>query len=406
MRANVAGIRLPAPLRPSARLTVLDITEWFGETSGGVRTYLLQKGEYVRRHPELRQVLVIPGAEDSVTDGDGVRCYRLRGPRIPKQQQYRFLLATRSLRRIMQHEQPDVVEIGSQMLVPWLTRFAVRGRATPLVGFYHGSVERTLLDAGTNARRLWHPAARAMLAGYVRAMDGLFGARIAASDFMVDDLRRAGVAGVARIPLGVDLSSFHPTRRQQSLATRARLGVPPDAPLAVYVGRIAREKEIALAARAWPNVARRTGAVLAIAGAGPLLRELRRCAGHESIRWLPFEPDRGRVADLLAAADLCLSPGSIESFGLAPLEAMASGTPVLTADRGGVAELVKRSGGGSLFAAGDARAFADAASVLLLSSAEHRAVLGGRGRAYAEREHDWDVVFDRVFDLYRTLVPV
>src|SRR5262245_30824112 len=106
-QADLAASPLPPPLRPQARLAVLDVTEFFGETSGGVRTYLMEKAAYVEARPELRQVLVVPGGADAVSETDGVRCYRLRGPRVPTQRPYRFMLATRSNRRIVEHERPD-----------------------------------------------------------------------------------------------------------------------------------------------------------------------------------------------------------------------------------------------------------------------------------------------------------
>ena len=54
---DISRIELPARLRPTASVGVLDITEFFGDTTGGVRTYLLEKAKYVQRRPELRQVL-------------------------------------------------------------------------------------------------------------------------------------------------------------------------------------------------------------------------------------------------------------------------------------------------------------------------------------------------------------
>src|SRR5262247_1797659 len=103
---NLADVDLPPVGRRQARLAVLDVTKWFGETSGGVRTYLVEKGAFVAARTEYRQILVTPGPDDAIVDRPGVRWYRLRGPRIPSQPQYRFLLATNSLRRIIEHERP------------------------------------------------------------------------------------------------------------------------------------------------------------------------------------------------------------------------------------------------------------------------------------------------------------
>src|SRR5262249_27536085 len=87
---------LPPPRRANARLAVLDVTEFFGETSGGVRTYLMEKAAFIEVRPDLRHVLVVPGGADAITETGGVRCYRLRGPGIPTQRPYRFMLATRT----------------------------------------------------------------------------------------------------------------------------------------------------------------------------------------------------------------------------------------------------------------------------------------------------------------------
>ncbi|MGH7580705.1 MAG: glycosyltransferase family 1 protein, partial [Gemmatimonadales bacterium] len=97
---------------------MLDITEFFGDTTGGVRTYLLEKAKYVQRNPALRQVLVVPGARDEILEAGGVRCYRLHGPHIPTQKPYRFMLATRSTKRIVAHERPDLIEVGSAWCAP------------------------------------------------------------------------------------------------------------------------------------------------------------------------------------------------------------------------------------------------------------------------------------------------
>jgi alpha-1,6-mannosyltransferase len=227
----------------------------------------------------------------------------------------------------------------------------------------------------------------------------LFELTICASKFAVADLRSHGVDRVEHVPLGVDLDHFTPFRRYQSEETRERLGIPLDAPVVAFVGRFAREKEVDVLIRAWPEIARRTDAHLLMVGDGPQREYLQGLAdGHERVLWMPYENDREQLANLLAAVDLFIAPGSIETFGLSALEALASGTPVLSADRGGVCEQIEASGAGATFAAGDSAALSDAA-VDLLGADLH--CLGRRGRAYAEREHSWDGVFDRIFDIYR-----
>jgi alpha-1,6-mannosyltransferase len=148
-------------------------------------------------------------------------------------------------------------------------------------------------------------------------------------------------------------------------------------------------------------VERRTGARLLLVGDGPARRRLQRRPGSDRVFWLPFQHERDRLADLLAAADLAVAPCSIETFGLSALEALASGTPLLSADRGGVAETVGRSDAGAVFASGEAGALAVGAQRLLQGEL---ASLGAAGRRYAEAHHGWDAVLDRIFDVYRDIL--
>jgi alpha-1,6-mannosyltransferase len=224
----------------------------------------------------------------------------------------------------------------------------------------------------------------------------MFARTIVASRFTATELARAGIERTAYVPLGVDLELFHPRRGQHAARVRARLGVG-DWPLVVFAGRIAHEKRLDLLLRAWPRVARRTGAVLVLAGEGPLRRTLQHRHAQGDVRWLGYLGHRGQLADLLAAADVCVSPGEIETFGLATLEAMASGTPVVAADLGGAAELVTNSGGGALFAHGDPASLGDSIEAMLVAG---RDPIGTRGRLYAERDHAWTAVFQAVFRLY------
>jgi len=121
----------------------------------------------------------------------------------------------------------------------------------------------------------------------------------------------------------------------------------------------------------------------------------------QRVVWLPYETDRERLADLIAAADLLVAPGPAETFGLAAVEALASGVPVLSSDVGAVRELVEASGAG--LANREPHPAAMAESVLQLLGMDLNE-LGVLGRRYAERHHGWSLVFDRLFATYRRLI--
>ena len=307
-----------------------------------------------------------------------------------------------SFGRIIERERPDIIEVGSLLFAPWLVAMAARGYGAPRLVFYHENLERRLAFP-RGAAAAWRELSRGPLRAYLRAVSASVDAGIAASDTQIRDLADAGITDVIRSPLGVDLERFNPARRRYSSATRTMLGVSTNDPLVAFVGRLAPEKELTLLLRAWRAIENRCSATLLVMGEGPLEPQVERAALNGRIVLVPFQKDRGMVADILAAADLLVAPGTIETFGLAALEAMACGTPVIAPDSGGASELVSRSGAGESFIGGNVDALVSAVCGLL-DHPIRLAVLGRVGRRYVEREHDWQRVFDDLFSLYARLV--
>ncbi|MEP7324313.1 MAG: glycosyltransferase [Gemmatimonadota bacterium] len=389
---------LPTPLRPAASFSLLDITKFFGPTTGGIRTYLLEKARYVSARPSLRQSIIVPGIEDGIEDGDGVRWYRLRGPRIPTQSPYRFMLRKRTMGRIIEHEKPDLVEVGSPYLVPWMVRRSVRALEIPLVWFYHTNFPRIISPRPGQDTWIRRTAGR-LADRYVRRLRQVFFAALAASRAAVRELEHAGFERVIQVPLGVDLEHFHPRRQNHAAETRRRAGLP-GGPLAMFVGRLAREKEIQLVLDAWPEVEARTGATLVLVGDGPSRQFFQQHSRARRVKWVPYQTDRNALADLMAAADVIIAPGPAETFGLAVLEALASGVPVIASDAGAVREIVEASGAGVINPEPTAAAMADTVQDLFRRDL---GALGSQGRRYAEAHHGWSMALDQIFAAYRQI---
>jgi alpha-1,6-mannosyltransferase len=372
-------------------LIVLDITKYFGPSTGGIRTYLLEKAGYVAARDGLRQVAIVPGERDEVIESGHTRWHVLASPSVPIDRNYRFLWRLDHIRRIIRDERPDLIELGSPLLVPWLVRLATRPSPVPVAWFCHGNLPRIVAPPGLGGpSRLVQPLAWS----YVRRVAAGCRVTLAASPSLAADLRAHRVGNVRQVALGVDLERFNPRRRAGAAATRRRYGLP-DGPLVLYLGRRSREKQLHVPIRAWQQVGHRAGAALLLVGAGP-----GDSAGSPADRILcrPHLDDREAIADLLAAVDLYLAPGPAETFGLSALEALASGTPVLSVDHGGGADLVRASGAGALYPAGDPDGCAAAAVALLDRDLE---ALGTDARRFAERAGRWDQAFDGIFAAYR-----
>jgi alpha-1,6-mannosyltransferase len=201
---------------------------------------------------------------------------------------------------------------------------------------------------------------------------------ICTTSWAAAEFERIGAANLVRVPLGVDLATFSPGARQ--IRTRY---VGGGQILLVHCGRLSAEKKPQRSLTTLATL--RAGGMpvrLVVAGEGPLRSRLvRRAArGGLPVTFTGFLPGRADLAALLASADVAIAPGPAETFGLAALEALACGTPVVVSAESALPEVVGEAGAdvpGEDLAAG-------VRDVLARPEAARRAA----ARARAER-YDW-----------------
>jgi len=182
---------------------------------------------------------------------------------------------------------------------------------------------------------------------------------VCTTSFAREEFDRIAAPNVVQVPLGVDLETFHPRLRDARL--RAELADGADT-LLVHCGRLSAEKQVersidAVAALSGQGVRAR----LVVAGDGRVA--LQRRAQGLAVSFLGFVPDRRQVATLLASADVSLAPGPHETFGLAALEALAVGTPVVVSRSSALGDVI--DDGCGIAAADRAPAFARAVTDLV-----------------------------------------
>jgi glycosyltransferase involved in cell wall biosynthesis len=205
------------------------------------------------------------------------------------------------------------------------------------------------------------------------------------------------------IPTGIDLTPFQ--LDGDPAKVRAELGLPPDAYVFGTVGRLERPKGHVYLLRAFEQVVKTNArARLVLVGDGSLAKPLQEEAARLGLaERVAFAGSRRDVPYLLRAMDVFVFPSLWEGQGLALVEAMASGLPVVASRVGGVSEVITDGTCGQLVPPGSPEALADAMLAVMASPARARE-MGAAGRARAEAVFGASRMIKRLEDLYLEVV--
>jgi glycosyltransferase involved in cell wall biosynthesis len=378
-------------------MILLDVTTFFSNRAGGIRTYHLAKINYFGRQSAHRYFLVYPGAEHSLSRrGPSVTMVSVYGPKISKDRNgYRFLIDYLRVFRIIRAVKPAAVEVGD----PWLTGLfcllikkigLYRGL---LACFYHSDPILTHLSP-------WSGRGHAQLLKrllVVRPLGALFyrvqrayDITIVASEVMEQRLASCGVPTM-RLTLGVPalfLDGAPPARpRISETAREIRL---------LYAGRLNPEKGIELVKGLLQRVLALPDVRVTVIGRGPAA-DYFAAVGHPRFRYLGFIEDQMRVREMYDEHDILLAPGPFDSFGLGVVEAMARGLVVVGPDQGGTAELLYRMKSPFLFRSEDPDDFYRAVRLAMECDL---AAESARSRLVAEEYGTLEQAVSRLIEFY------
>jgi 1,2-diacylglycerol 3-alpha-glucosyltransferase len=306
---------------------------------------------------------------------------------------------SRRLRRAALGLHLDVFHAQHPFLLGVTARRLARAQGRPLVFTYHTRYEKYAH---------YVPLPQALVASLaVRLACRFAGAAdlvIAPSTRIAESLVDQGVrASIAVVPTGVPLDVFSPGDRVEA---RRVLGLPEDAPLCLYVGRLDREKNVECVIEAFGSIALAVSGVrLLVVGQGSHEAALRRLAAASharsairfagSVAWDALPP-------YYRAADLFLFSSETETQGLVLAEAHACGLPAVAVRASGVDEVV-RDGETGLLTKAEAEELADAAIGLLLDSRRRRG-MALAARTLAERDFSAARQVDVMAGHYRRLL--
>jgi alpha-1,6-mannosyltransferase len=409
-------------LRPSIKempIKTLHITNAYHPSSGGISTFYRALLNAANRHGRLMR-LVVPGEKTKLEEiGEFGRIYYIAAPHAPLfDRRYRLMMPHTfvpplrgGLRQILEKERPDLVEVCDKYNLNWLggllRRRWIPGLNRPVVvGLSCERVDDNVRAFITQSD--WGKSWSRFYLGYCYIP--LFDYHIANSQYTADELYEAMISPHLRPvfvrPMGADVEFYAGTKR--SAHGRQKLIEQSNGEdrtrLLLYAGRISPEKNIQLLIKMMERLAndRTLDYRLIVAGSGPLAdwldREARlRVPGH--VQSLGHLTDRAELTDLYANCDAFVHPNPREPFGIAPLEAMAAGLPLIAPRSGGVLSYADETN--AWLAEANGEAFAEAVRSVFADPGIRRDKLA-RAR-WTAQQHNWGSATAQFFDLYDEL---
>ena len=328
------------------------VTETFPPELNGVALTVKRTVRYLRERGHV--VDLIRPRQPSDAAGAARSEWLTSGWPIPMYPDLRFGFASAgALRRHFEATGPDLVHIATPGPLGWAALRAARALELPTTSDF-----RTNFHLYSRHYRLG--AIAAVVLGALRWFHNRTDRTFVPTRAGALDLEASGFRNLAVIGRGVDATLFDPARRSPVL--RAQWRAADGAPVLLYVGRIAAEKNVGLALRAFDALRQRAPrAQMVVVGDGPLRSALEMAYPHARFIGTRQGED---LAACYASADLFLFPSLTETFGNVTLEALASGLPVVAFDTAAAAEHVEHGASGLLVRPGDDLGFVNAASAL------------------------------------------
>ncbi|WP_374320381.1 glycosyltransferase family 4 protein [Pseudoxanthomonas kaohsiungensis] len=292
----------------------------------------------------------------------------MRGAALPRYPGLRFgLPAMRALGRHWRQARPDAVYVATEGPLGWSAARAAARLGIPVATGLHTRFDRYMRDYGM-------PWLEGTALAWMRRFHNRADATLVPTLELGRFLQAHGFERVVRLARAVDTAQLCPERRDDAL--RATWGAGPDTPIAIHVGRIAPEKNLALAVRAFRAIGRqRPDARFVWVGDGPARDALAR----ENPDFIFCGVQRGaELARHFASGDLFLFPSLSETFGNVTLESMASGLATVAFDTGAAREHLQHQVHGALVA--DESGFIDEA-VRLAGDHDRLRAMGRAARA-------------------------
>lgn len=298
-------------------------------------------------------------------------------------------IPTRRITSALKAFRPDVIHaVNPAILAAYGVMVASRD-SIPLVASYHTQLARYVSTLHLGFLR---PVAQ----WWTRTMHNHAQVNLCTSPQMLDYLR-SDIANLHLWPKAVDTSAFSPVHKSDQM--RLLLSDNhPQMPLAIYAGRLSNEKDLD---DLLDVVHRMSHMRFAFIGSGPAYTRLTHLFAGTNTVFTGYLAGHA-LSEAYASADVFLFPSTTETLGLAALESMASGVPVIGADAGGIPHLIHDGVDGFLVPAHDSDQIVKTLTRLVCDD-ELRQRMGKAARAEAEK-YSWEESTRTLVDYYQMAI--
>lgn len=375
-------------------MRIVHVANFYGPRSGGIKTTLHELGlGYLRAGHEFIYVVPGPTYLKEITPFGlqitlpSVQLFGTGG--------YQIIKSNKQLLNLIQFINPDRLEISDRFTLFKLGRWA-RKYKVPSVVFSHETL--------TGLARKYFKFLPRFFTDFLvdlhnKKLAKTFDTVIATTNFAAVEFEKIGINNLRKVPLGVDLRTFNPSRRNLEFRSELLAG---SRYLLVHCGRLSPEKEPHRSVQAVANlIAAGVDVKLIIIGGGPLWKKIRKQSAHLPVQMIGYVACREKIADYLAAADVTIAPGPLETFCLSALESLASGTPVVASSSSAVGEILdtenNNPAGAIAMDTGDA--FATAITEVLRDSGIRK-----NARFQAEK-FDWKITINKMLKIHNEVKP-
>lgn len=323
---------------------------------------------------------------------DGLEQVLMRSLPIPTYPQVRFGLPAKSaLVRLWSLRRPDLVHVATEGPLGWSALHAARKLKLPLCTDFHTNFHAYSRHYGVG----W---LQKPIAAYLRKFHNAADCTLVPTSSLKHELEALGFERLLVVGRGVDTQRFHPRQRRAEL--RATWGAAEGDCVALFVSRLAPEKNLALLAQTFAAMQQvQPNAKLVVVGDGPERAHLQALCPQAILCGMRTGDD---LAQHYASADVFVFPSQTETYGNVIPEAMSSGLAVLAYEYASAAELIRHQDNGLLARFGDSAGFI-ALAQQLVRTPEQVAAMRVAARARTEAL-DWSQIVLQTETLWMNMV--